>query len=195
MVRSNNKERITNNKTGLSLFVICSSFFVISCSYLPAQQERHRAEFLLETIDTVSKVHISCGGEVLASDSLCVEVVTKDGATLLFDRVGFNSFGSTAVNVFVSEAGGLVPRVASCDGVGPPNFHRDSALGHHFHPTLIDLKDAVLRYREVLEEVEFWPQCPQYWEVQDKRGQYFRYCARKRDATEEPPKPAGCPAI
>jgi hypothetical protein len=102
--------------------------------------------------------------------------VTKDGATLLFDRVGFNSFGSTAVNVFVSEAGGLVPRVAGCDGVGPPNFHRDSALGHHFHPPLIDLKDAKFRYREVLEEVEFWPQCPQYWEAQDKRGQNFRYC-------------------
>jgi hypothetical protein len=175
-------------------FVICSSLFVISCSYLPAQREKHRAEFLLETIDSVSEVHVSCGGEVLASDSLCTEVVTKDGAHLRFDRVGFNSFGSTAVNVFVSEAGGLVPRVASCDGVGPPNFHRDSPLGHHFHPTLIDLKDAVFRYREVLEEVEFWPQCPQYWQVQDSRGKNYGYCAHRKGASEDPPLPAGCPA-
>ena len=162
------------------------------CSFLPAQREKDRAVFLLQTIDSVSKVHIECGGSVLASDSLCVEIVTKDEATLRFDRVGFNSFGSTAVNVFVSEAGGLVPRVAGCEGVGPPNFHRDSPLGHHFRPTLIDVKDALFRSREVLEAVEFWPQCPQYWEVQDKRGQNYRYCARKKDATEEPPRPENC---
>jgi hypothetical protein len=160
-----------------------------ACSFLPAQRETDRAGQILLTVDSVSKVHFSCGGRVLASDSLCTEVVTKDGARLRFDHVGFNSFGSTAVNVFVSEAGGLVPLVASCDGVGPPNFHRDSPLGHHFHPPLIDLKDAVFRYREVLEEVEFWPQCPQFWEVQDKRGQNFRYCARKKDTTGDPPRP------
>jgi len=171
-------------------FVLCSLFFVIGCSYLPAQREKDRTQEVLESVDSVLKIHFSCGGRVLASDSFCVEVVTKDEARLRFDRVGFNSFGSTAVNVFVSGAGDLVPRVASCDGVGPPNFHRDSPLGHHFHPTLIDLKDAVFRYREVLEEVEFWPQCPQYWEVQDKRGQNFRYCARQEGASEEPPKPA-----
>jgi len=102
---------------------------------------------------------------MLAGDRLCADVVTKDGATLRFEHVGFNSFGSAAANVFVVEAGGLVPRVASCEGVGAPNFHRSSPLGHHFHPTLVDVKDAVFRYREVLEEVEFWPQCPQYWEV------------------------------
>ena len=173
----------------MSPFVICYLFFVIGCSYLPAQQEKHRAQLFLETIDSVSEVHLSCGGGVLASDSLCAEVLTKDGARLRFDRVGFNSFGSTASNVVVSEAGGLVPLVASCDGVGPPNFHRDSPLGHHFHPTLIDVKDAVFRYREVLEAVEFWPQCPQFYEVQDKRGQNFRYCARRKAATDEPPRP------
>ena len=86
------------------------------CSYLPAQREKDRAAFLLKSIDSVSEVHLSCGGGVLASDSLCAEVLTKDGAKLRFDHVGFNSFGSTATNVFVAEAGGLVPRVASCDG-------------------------------------------------------------------------------
>jgi hypothetical protein len=163
-----------------------------ACSYLPAAQEKARAEEILATVDSVSEVQFSCGGRVLARDSLCAEVVTKDGAKLRFERVGFNSFGSTAANVYVVEAGGLVPRVASCEGVGAPNFHRDSPLGHHFHPTLIDVKDAVFRYREVLEEVEFWPQCPQYWEVQDKRGENFRYCSRRKGATEEPPRPTNC---
>jgi hypothetical protein len=170
------------------LGAICLS----ACSYLPANQEKERAQAVLGTVDALAEVHFSCGGTLLASDRLCTEVVMKDGARLRFERVGFNAFGSTAVNVVVAEAGGLVPRVASCQGVSPPNIHRDSALGHHFSPTLIDLKDAVFRYREVLEEVQFWPQCPQYWEVQDKRGENFRYCARKKDATEEPPRPANC---
>jgi hypothetical protein len=151
-----------------------------------------RADEILRTIDDVVEVHFTCPGTVLASDSLCTEVVMKDGARLRFDRVGFNSFGSTAVNVFVAKASGLAPRIASCSGVSTPNFHRTGALGHHFQPTLIDIKDAVFRYEEVLEEIEFWPQCPQYWEVQDKGGQNFRYCARRADATEEPPRPAGC---
>jgi hypothetical protein len=166
-----------------------------ACSYLPAAQEKARAEEILATVDSVSEVQFSCGGRVLARDSLCAEVVTKDGAKLRFERVGFNSFGSTAANVYVVEAGGLVPRVASCEGVGAPNFHRDSPLGHHFHPTLIDVKDAVFRYREVLEEVEFWPQCPQYWEVQDRRGRNYRYCAHRKDASEDPPLPAGCATL
>lgn len=144
---------------------------------------------MLRTVDTVVDTKIECGGGVLANDDLCVEVVMRDGARLKFEHVGFSSLGGTAVNVIVAEADGLEPRIASCDGVGAPNFHRQSALGHHFQPTLIDLKDAVFRYREVLEEVQFWPQCPQYWETQDKRGQTFTYCARKPSASAEPPRP------
>jgi len=167
--------------------VVCSG-----CSFLPAQRERDRAREILATVDSVSEVHFSCGGRVLASDSLCADVVTKDGAKLRFERVGFSSFGSTAASVYVVEADGLVPRVASCDGVSAPNFHRSGPLGHHFHPTLVDLKDAVFRYREVLEEVQYWPQCPQYWEVQDSRGRNYRYCAHRTGASEAPPLPAGC---
>ena len=151
-----------------------------------------RTEEVLKTIDTVKEIHFTCGRQFLASDSLCTDVMMKDGSQLRFERVGFNAIGSTAVNVFVAKAGHLVPRVASCDGVGSPNFHRDSALGHRFHPTLIDVKDAAFRYREVYEEVEFWPQCPQYWEVQDKRGANYRYCSRREDASDEPPRPGGC---
>jgi hypothetical protein len=172
--------------------VTVAALALSACSYLPGHREQERAQEVLGTVDAVSEIHFSCGGTLLASDALCADLVMKDGARLRFERVGFNSFGSTAVNVVVAEAGGLVPRVASCDGIAPPNFHREDALGHHFHPTLIDMKDAVFRYREVLEEVQFWPQCPQYWEVQDKRGENYRYCARKKDATEEPPRPENC---
>lgn len=166
--------------------------FAAGCAYLPGEQEKQRVSQELGTMDKVMMVDVGCGGSLLASDELCADVVMKDGYRLRFERVGFNSLGSTAVNVVVGKASGLVPRVASCRAIGPPNFHRSSALGHHFHPTLIDVKDAVHRYREVLEEVEFWPQCPLYWEVQDKRGENFRYCTRRDGATEEPPRPANC---
>jgi hypothetical protein len=163
-----------------------------ACSNLPAQQEKARAERVLAGVGGVVLATVECGGRIFASDEWCAEVIMKDGAKIRFARVGFNSFGGTATNVIVDEAGGLVPRVASCSGVGPPNFHRESALGHHFHPTLIDLREAVSRYREVMQEVQWWPQCPQYFEAQDKRGQNVRYCARRKGATEEPPRPENC---
>jgi hypothetical protein len=77
--------------------------------------------------------------------------------------------------------------------VAPPNFHRSGPLGQHFHPTLIDLKEALARYREVLEEVEFWPQCPQYYDVQSRQKQNYRYCARREGDDAEPPRPDKCP--
>ena len=167
-------------------------YLLAACSYMPGQREMARTEEALRTIDDVAEVHFTCAGTVLASDRLCIDVVMRDGARLRFDRVGFNSFGSSAVNVVLSRASGLVPRIASCSGVSTPNFHRTGPLGHHFQPTLIDIKDAVFRYKELLEEVEFWPQCPQSWEVQDRLGQNFRYCARRDDSTEEPARPLGC---
>ena len=178
---------------GSRVLVLCLVPALPACSYLPAGQERAQAIEILQAQEPVKQVSVGCEGAILASDGLCADVIVGEGAKIRFEHVGFNSFGSTAVNVVVAEASGLVPRVASCSGVSAPNFHRESPLGHHFHPTLIDVKEAITRYREVLEEVEFWPQCPAFWEVQDKRGQHFRYCARKTDATEEPPKPDACP--
>lgn len=163
-----------------------------ACAYLPGEQEKRRVSEVLGAVDGVLMVNVECGGSLLASDEWCADVVMKNGYRLRFERVGFKSFGATAVNVVVAKASGLVPRIASCRGTGAPNFHRGGPLGHHFRPTLIDVKDAVFRYREVLEEVEFWPQCPLYWEVQDKRGENFRYCTRRDGATEEPPRPANC---
>jgi hypothetical protein len=159
-----------------------------SCSYLPAGQERARAIEILQAQEAVKQVSVGCEGAILASDGLCADLVLGEGTKMRFERVG-----STAVNIVVAEAGNLEPRVASCRGIGPPNFHRESALGHHFQPTLIDLKEAVSRHRELLEEVEFWPQCPSFWEVQDKRGENICYCARRKGAAEEPPRPVSCP--
>ena len=129
---------------------------------------------------------------LLATNTLTATVELRDGEIIRFASVGHKSFGATAVNVVVAEADGLVPRIASCDAVSFPNLHRDAPLGHHFQPTLIDISDALRRSGELLEEIQFWPECPQSWEVQDKRGVNYRYCARKKDATDDPPRPAGC---
>jgi hypothetical protein len=170
--------------------------FVASCSFLPAQKEcaevTRQLRSVERSVENIQSSQLDCPAGVFAGDAVKATVRFPDEGALTFERLGFNAFGSTAVNIVLAEAGGLVPRVASCAGVAPPNFHREAPLGHHFHPTLIDTKEAVSRHRELLEEVEFWPQCPQYWEVQDKRGQNYRYCARKKDATEEPPRPENC---
>ena len=120
------------------------------------------------------------------------EIVTKEGKSLRFERTTSGSYGPKATNVIVGEADGLEPRVASCTEVTPANFHRDAPLGHHFQPELIDLKEALTRTREIVEEVSYWPRCPMTWEVQDKRGQNYRYCARKKGETTEPPRPESC---
>jgi hypothetical protein len=173
--------------------IACAGAWMLSgCSYLPAGRERVQAEQILRAQEGVVEVELTCGGRLLASDALCADVYFEDGTLLRFDRVGFRAFGAAAVNIFVAGTGGLEARVASCEGVGPPNFHREGALGHHFSPTLIDVREAVNRHREVLEEIQFWPECPQHWEVQDRRGRNYRYCARKKAATDEPPRPSNC---
>ena len=161
---------------------------------LPSSRE---AEFASDEIGKgadikASRVEKTESFALLASDTLIATVELRDGELLRFVRVGFKSFGPNAVNVVISEADGLVPRIASCNGVGFPNFHRSAPLGHHFQPSLIDVNDAVRRSGEVLEEIQFWPECPQSWEVQDKQGINYRYCVRRQDATEEPPRPSGC---
>ena len=166
----------------------------LGCSSTPAGRERAHVDETLRAIPEVTQTSVGCEGAIFASDSLCADVITQDGAELRFERVGFKSFGSTTVNVVVAEASGLVPRMASCTEVGPPNFHADAALGHHFSPPLLDVKEAVTRSRDVLEEIQYWPRCPMSWEVQDKRGINYRYCAHKKDAPADPPRPANCTA-
>jgi hypothetical protein len=167
-------------------------FALGACAYAPAEQQRARVEATLRAIPDVINVAVACDGRVFASDALCATVMFNDKQTIHFERVGSKSFGVRATAIVVTKTSRLVPRVASCAGIGPPNFHRDAPFGHHFHPPLVDLMDAVTRYRQVLEEVQFWPQCPQYYELQDQRGADYRYCARRDDATEEPAPPPNC---
>jgi hypothetical protein len=162
---------------------------------VPSNREIEHASIVLRGIEGVQHVEVErTSRSILASDTLVATITLESGRVIRFERVGYNAFGPNAVNIVVGEAGGLVPRIAGCGGVSSPNFHRDAPLGHHFGPTLIDVKDAVTRSREVLEEVEFWPACPQFWEVQDKRGANYRYCARRKTGADEPPPPAECKA-
>ena len=162
------------------------------CSVLPANRECEFVSQQFDGIEHVKSAQLECAAAVLAGDGIRARVEMADGAVLKFETLGFNSFTSNATNVVVAEASGLMTRVASCDGVFAANFHRNAPLGPHLRPTLIDTKEAVSRYRELLEEVEFWPQCPQYYEVQDRRGATFNYCAKKPGAPEEPPRPVHC---
>lgn len=163
-----------------------------ACSYMPAAQEKEKVQAALRAVPDVLMANIGCESRLFASDGLCVEVVTKYDDHVRFERVGFSSFGDSAMNVFVARVNHLMPRVATCRGVGPPNLHRSSALGHRFHPALLDMKDATTRFREIIKDVNYWPECPQFWETQDVFGSNYRYCARKQTATDEPPKPDNC---
>jgi hypothetical protein len=92
----------------------------------------------------------------------------------------------------VIEAGGRVPLVVSCDArVAVADVDRSGLFGHHFTPALDGVSGAIQRYREVVEELEFWPQCPQFWELQEEGGPRYRYCARAPRTAAEPP-PAVC---
>ncbi len=153
-----------------------------ACAYLPGRAgDGARRSRCSARLTRCLMVHVSCGGSLLASDGLCADVVMKDGSRLRFERVGLQF-----LRLDGHERGGRQARAAWCRGSPPApasarrTFIAAGAIGHHFSPTLIDVKDAVFRYREVLEEVEFWPQCPQYWEVQDQRGEnYALLCASR----------------
>jgi hypothetical protein len=166
----------------------------VACGRLPANREvQFASSEITKGVELKSsRVERTDSYKLLASDTLVASVELRDGDIIRFESVGYKSFGPNAVNIVISEADGLVPRIASCDAVSFPNFHRDAPLGHHFQPTLIDVNEAVRRSGEVLEEIQFWPQCPQSWEVQDKRAVNYRYCARRKDAADEPPRPESC---
>jgi hypothetical protein len=172
--------------------VVLLAAAVGACSYTPAGRELAHVEATLRALPDVEMVTVECGSTLLAGDGLCAAVTKKNGDRLRFDRVGYGAFGGSATNVVVAAAGGLETRVASCSGVTPANFHHDAAFSHHFSPTLFDLKEAVTRSREIVKEVQYWPRCPLFWELQDKRGINYRYCARPESNGDEPPRPDGC---
>jgi hypothetical protein len=163
-----------------------------ACAYSPAGQQRARVEAALRALPNVESAVVACDARLFATDTLCAAITFSDNLTIHFDRVGTRSFGVKAAAVVVTRAAGLVPLVASCAGVAAPNFHRDAELGHHFRPPLLDLADAVTRHRDLLKEIDNWPQCPQFYELQDRRGVGYRYCARRADAAGEPPPLPNC---
>ena len=64
-----------------------------ACAYTPAGRERAHVYDTLHGIPKLTQVSVGCEGAILASDSLCADVVTKEGKALRFERVGFKSFG------------------------------------------------------------------------------------------------------
>jgi hypothetical protein len=121
-----------------------------------------------------------------------LEMATEAGKKVRFEGTSSGSYGPRSTRILVAEADGLEPRVASCEGVSVANFHRDAPLGHHFRPELADLKEAFTRLEDIAREVSYWPRCPMTWDVQDAQGANYRYCARKKGETTEPPRPAPC---
>ena len=107
----------------------CCVIGLVGCWYVPAAQEKARTEEALRSVPEVMMVVVQCGGTVLSSNALCATVVFKDGNNIRFERVGANAFGASALNIVVSQVNNLIPRVATCDGVGAPNLHRSGALG------------------------------------------------------------------
>ena len=177
--------------TGILLAGVCAG-----CGLAPAARERDHVIEQLKAQPSVADAAVGCDEGFEAGSKLCAEVLLSNGGVMRFAGVGYRSFGSSATSIRVAEAGGLAPRVRACgrdDVALTAEFHRDGLLGHHFSPGLQDLADALRRHQEVREEFEFWPRCPQFWDVQDDRGVNHRYCAQSINAPFEPPPPMRCP--
>ena len=179
---------------------LCSSIVLAAvswaCALAPAAREQDYADGLLRAQPGVVNATVGCLTGFLAGSDLCAAVSMSDGTLLRFAGVGYRSFGNVATTILVTEAGGLVPRVISCGRAGVTSaaeFHRNGLFGHHFSPGLLDIADALRRHRDVIEELEFWPRCPQFWDVQDTQGVNHRYCAQMAAAPFEPPPRPHCP--
>jgi hypothetical protein len=123
---------------------------------------------------------------------VCATVAMTDGAVLRFAGLGFRSFGPVPSRVRLVEVSGRVPLIVSCQARATvADVDRSGLFGHHFTPGLDGVRDAIHRYQEVAEELEFWPQCPQFWELQEEGGPRYRYCAHAAGRGADAP-PAAC---
>lgn len=143
----------------------------------------------LGIVTGVKSVEVGCGsGWITAKGDVCATVTLDTGARLQFVDVGYKSFGSAPSPVRLAGAGGRSPLVVSCESQsGVAGLERSGLFGHHFTPALEAVPEAVRRGRDVIEELEFWPQCPQFWEVAGSTGVTYRYCAHATGGTVEPP--------
>lgn len=165
---------------------LCAAW-TLACS----REERFVRDHL-ERLPGVGEVQIGCGDAASSSGAgVCATVAMSDGASLRFMGLGFQSFGPVPSRVRVAAAGGFSPLVVSCDARAViADLDRSGLFGHHFSPALDGVADAIGRHREVIEEMEFWPRCPQFWELQEERGPVYRYCAHAtRAARDSPPRP------
>jgi len=174
----------------LVLVAVC----LASACTLAGPREEEFVRLNLGIVTGVTSVEVACGsGWVAAKGDVCATVTLDTGAQLQFVEVGYKSFGSAPSRVRLAGAGGRSPLVVSCESQsGVAGLDRSGLFGHHFTPALEAVPEAVRRSREVIEELEFWPQCPQFWEVAGSQGGTYRYCAHATGGTVEPP-PRPCP--
>jgi hypothetical protein len=173
--------------TGLALAVAAA------CTSAGAR-EREFVRQNLAIVMLVENVRTGCNETLLfAAGEVCATVFMSEGAVLRFRGLGYDSFGRVPSRVRVEAAGGRAPLVVSCDSQSEfADFDRNGLFGHHFSPGLDDVAMAIARRREVIEELEFWPQCPQFWERRAEQGPLYRYCAHAAGVpAEPPPRPCG----
>jgi hypothetical protein len=159
----------------------------------PREAEFVRANIAI--ISGVKSVAASCGsGWLSAKSDVCVTVAMTAGPELRFIDVGYRSFDAAPSRVRLAAAGGRSPLVVSCGSqLEFADLDRSGLFGHHFSPAIEAVPEAILRSEEVIEELEFWPQCPQFWELASEQGITYRYCAHAAGKpAEAPPRPAGC---
>lgn len=161
---------------------------VAACTTAGAR-EREFVRQNLAIIPLVERVRASCSNAVLfPGGDVCATVAMGEGTVLQFGGLGYDSFGPVPTRVRLEAAGGRIPLVVSCESsMDFADVGRDGLFGHHFSPGLDDVAMAIRRRREVIEEMEFWPQCPQFWEMQPKGGPRYRYCAHPAGTAPEPP--------
>jgi len=173
-----------------AVLVVCLSILSLpACS-----REQRFVRDSLAALPGVGNVDaVSCGENGPSSNAgVCAAVTMTDGAVLRFAGLGFQSFGPVPSRVRLVEASGRVPLIVSCEArVTVADLDRSGLFGHHFTPALDGVRDAIHRYQEVAEELEFWPQCPQFWELQGEGGPRYRYCAHAAGRGADAP-PAAC---
>ncbi len=158
------------------------------CVAACAREQRYVREHLDE-LPGVATVEVSCrDDDVLNHAGVCATVAMSDGAVLRFVGLGYQSFGPVPSRVRLAGAGGRSPLMVSCHArAAVADVDRSGLFGHHFSPAIDGVADAIRRHRDLIEEFEFWPQCPQFWELREKQGPLYRYCGHASGTAAEPP--------
>lgn len=172
------------------LFALLAACLACGCT-LAGPREEAFVRQNLGIIPGVKTVAVGCGsGWLNAKGDVCATVTLESGAQLQFVDVGYDSFASAPSRVRLASARGRSPLLVSCESqFNYADIDRSGLFGHHFTPVLEAVPEAIRRSQDVIEELEFWPQCPQFWEVAGSQGVTYRYCAHASDGPVEPPAP------